>query len=101
MIKAWHIHKFQTDWWYVASGVLRVALYDNRPDSPTYKEIVEIFMGDGHPATVLRVPTGVAHGCKCMSESANLLYVTSSLYNPSDEGRIPFDDPDIAYDWKR
>lgn len=101
IIKAWHIHKIQTDWWYVASGVLKVALYDNRPDSPTYKEIMEIFMGDGQPATVLRVPPGVAHGCRCMSEPAHLLYVTSRIYNPSDEGRIPFDDARIGYDWKK
>ena len=28
VIKAWHIHKKQVDWWYVHSGVLKVALYD-------------------------------------------------------------------------
>jgi dTDP-4-dehydrorhamnose 3,5-epimerase len=24
VIKAWHIHEKQVDWWYVASGVLKV-----------------------------------------------------------------------------
>ena len=28
--KAWHIHKIQIDWWYVATGTLRVALHDTR-----------------------------------------------------------------------
>ena len=33
--KAWHIHKIQIDWWYVASGVLKLALFDTRPESPS------------------------------------------------------------------
>ena len=28
VIKAWHVHRKQVDWWYVCSGVLKVALYD-------------------------------------------------------------------------
>ncbi len=24
VIKAWHLHRIQTDWWYVVGGVLRV-----------------------------------------------------------------------------
>ncbi len=43
--KAWHIHKVQIDWWYVPSGVLKVALHDTRPKSPTHRETMEIFMG--------------------------------------------------------
>lgn len=97
--KAWHIHKVQVDWWYVASGVLRVALYDTRPESPSYRETMELFMGDNQPARVLRIPPGVAHGCKCISGPSHLFYITSQVYNPADEGRIPFDDPSIGYDW--
>jgi len=99
VVKAWHVHKVQVDWWYVAAGVLRVVLHDTRPDSPTYRETMEILMGDHQPARVLRVPSGVAHGCKCISGPAHLFYVTSTVYDPSDEGRIPFDDPEIGYDW--
>ncbi len=99
VIKAWHIHNKQTDWWYVCSGVLKVVLYDKRPDSSTYRQSMEIMLGDSHEASVLKIPTGVAHGCKCISGPANLLYVTSRTYNPEDEGRIPHDDSEIGYDW--
>lgn len=99
VIKAWHIHKKQVDWWYVHSGVIKVALYDTRKDSPTYKEIMEMLMGDNQPAQVLCIPPGVAHGCKCLSAQANLFYITSNVYDPDDEGRIPHDDPEIGYDW--
>lgn len=97
--KAWHIHQKQVDWWYVVSGVLRVALHDRRPGSPTHRKTMEFLMGDNQPAQVLKIPPGVAHGCKCLSGPAHLIYVTSGVYDPSDEGRIPHDDPDIRYDW--
>jgi dTDP-4-dehydrorhamnose 3,5-epimerase-like enzyme len=29
----------------------------------------------------------------------HLLYVTSSVYDPADEGRLAHDDPSIGYDW--
>jgi dTDP-4-dehydrorhamnose 3,5-epimerase-like enzyme len=31
----------------------------------------------------------------------NLLYVTSHTYNPADELRIAYDDPEIDFDWLR
>ena len=99
VIKAWHLHDKQVDWWYVCNGVLRVALYDRRTKSPTYGTTDECLMGDEQPSGVLRIPPGVAHGCKCISGPANLLYVTSNIYNPDDELRIDHDDPEIGYDW--
>ena len=99
VIKAWHIHKQQTDWWYVGTGVLKIVLYDKRPESSTYRQTMEIMLGDNHDARVLKIPPGVAHGCKCMSGPANLFYITSHTYDPKDEGRIPHDDPEIGYDW--
>ncbi len=99
VIKAWHIHKKQTDWWYVGTGVLKVVLYDKRPESSTYRQTMAIMLGDTHEAKVLKIPPGVAHGCKCLSGPANLFYVTSHTYDPEDEGRIPHDDPEIGYDW--
>ena len=99
VIKAWHIHNVQIDWWYVASGVVKVALHDTRQISPTYRKTVELMLGDNQPAAVLRIPPGVAHGCKVVSGPAHLFYITSQIYDPADEGRIPHDDPEIGYDW--
>lgn len=99
VIKAWHIHNKQVDWWYVANGVLKVALFDNRKDSPTFQEKMEILIGDNQQSQVLRIPPGVAHGCKCISGPASLFYVTSSVYDKAEEGRIIYDDKEIGYDW--
>jgi dTDP-4-dehydrorhamnose 3,5-epimerase len=94
--KAWHVHRRQTDFWYVI-GSVKVALYDTRDGSPTRGQLMEFLMGDGN-ATCLKIPPGVAHGCRAL-ERSHLLYITSSVYDPDDEGRIPHDDPTIGYDW--
>lgn len=99
--KAWHIHKEQVDWWYVATGTLRVALHDKRKDSPTYGETMEFFMGDNHQSKIIKIPPGVAHGCKCINGPAHFFYITSKVYNPDDEGRIDHDDKEIGYDWEK
>ncbi len=97
--KAWHLHQRQTDWWYVCSGVLRVGLCDLREGSPTHKNTLELLMGDWQPARVIRIPPGVAHGCQTVQGPVNLLYVTSHVYDPQDEFRLPYNDPSIAFDW--
>jgi dTDP-4-dehydrorhamnose 3,5-epimerase len=97
--KAWHIHKTQIDWWYVPIGVLKVALHDLREGSPTKGETMEFFLGENQPARVLRIPPGVAHGCKAIGGVSHLFYITSLTYDPKEEGRIPHDDKGIGYDW--
>ncbi len=99
VVKAWHIHQRQVDWWYVASGRVKVALYDTRANSPTHGHLLEILLGDEIEPGVLRVPPGVAHGYRVLSAEAHLFYITSRTYDPADEGRLPYDDPEIGYDW--
>ena len=99
VIKAWHYHHIQTDWWYVATGVLRVGLFDLREDSLSYNEAMDFYMGDLQPAKVVKIPPGVAHGCKTIQGPVNLFYVTSHVYNPDDEVRLPYNDPKIGFDW--
>lgn len=99
--KAWHIHSKQIDWWYVGVGVLKVALYDTREGSPTKGELMEFLMGENQKSQVVKIPPGVAHGCKCIHGPAHLFYITSNVYNPADEGRIAHDDQTIGYDWTK
>ncbi len=99
-IKAFHFHLHQTDLWVPAQGVFQVALVDLRPDSPTYGRKNTLYTGPLKPWQIL-IPPGVGHGYKVVGESAGMLvYVTNRLYNPKDEGRIPYNDAAIAYDWE-
>ena len=99
VIKAWHFHRIQTDWWYIVSGVLRVGLCDLREESSTYKQTMDFLMGDLQPSRILKIPPGIAHGCKTVQGPVHLFYLTSHVYNPDDEIRIPYDDPQIDFDW--
>ncbi|MGD2105210.1 MAG: dTDP-4-dehydrorhamnose 3,5-epimerase family protein [Anaerolineae bacterium] len=99
VVKAWHVHQKQTDWWYVAVGTVKAALYDTRSDSPTHGELQELLLGEGQTLKVVKIPPGVAHGYRVLQGPAHVFYLTSHEYDGTDEGRIPHDDPEIGYDW--
>lgn len=99
VVKAWHIHKSQTDWWYVVRGTIKVALYDMRTSAHSYKKLDEYLLGDRGKQLVLKIPAGVAHGLKVIQGPADLVYITSSVYKPEEEGRIAYNDESIGYDW--
>ena len=97
VLKAWHMHRVQTQWNYVVIGLIKVALHDTRPDSPTYRETMEFLAGDGQAAQVYGFPPGVAHGYRCVKGPMHIIYVTSGVYDLADEIRIPLDDSGIGY----
>jgi len=98
--KAWHLHKKQTDWMCALIGDMKLALYDTRKTSKTYKKIMEILMGETHGLKVVKIPPGIAHGYKVINGPMYIVYVTNREYDPTDELRILHDDPEIGYDWK-
>jgi dTDP-4-dehydrorhamnose 3,5-epimerase len=100
IVKAFHYHLRQYDCWTVVKGMLQIALADLRKASPTFGRRNTFYVGELRPWQVL-IPPGVAHGYKVIgAEPAVLVYVTSRLYDPSDECRIPFDDGRLGYDWE-
>jgi dTDP-4-dehydrorhamnose 3,5-epimerase len=80
--------------------MVQVFLYDLRVRSTTFGAMNTIFVGRFQPWEVL-IPPGVAHGYKALGvEPVQLVYFTDRHYNPADELRLPYDHPDIAYDWE-
>jgi dTDP-4-dehydrorhamnose 3,5-epimerase len=99
-IKAFHFHRRQTDLWVPSGGMFQAVLVDLRPDSPSFGQKNTLYVGSLKPWQLL-IPPGVGHGYKVIGDSpAMLVYVTNRLYDPKDEGRIPHNDPSIAYDWE-
>ncbi|MBV8903908.1 MAG: dTDP-4-dehydrorhamnose 3,5-epimerase family protein [Acidobacteriia bacterium] len=99
-IKAFHYHLHQTDCWTPVRGLLQVALVDLRLGSSTFGLRNTMYVGPLRPWQLL-IPPGVAHGYKVVgSEESVLVYMTDRFYNPQDEGRIPYNDPSINYDWE-
>jgi dTDP-4-dehydrorhamnose 3,5-epimerase len=99
VLKAWHAHREQSQWNYVVTGLIKVALHDTRPDSRTYRKTMEFCAGDNQQARVYFFPPGVAHGYRCVNGPMHIIYVTSGTYDLKDEVRLPHDDPTIGYDW--
>lgn len=69
VVRGPHEHKEQSDLFvFIGPGKLKIFLWDNRPDSPTYKEKFETEGGEDNQIAVL-VPPGVVHGYKCVSDT--------------------------------
>jgi dTDP-4-dehydrorhamnose 3,5-epimerase len=99
-IKAFHYHLHQIDCWTPVSGLFQVALADLRRGSPTFGARNTLYLGPIRPWQVL-IPPGVAHGYKVIgNQDAMLVYMTDQFYNPKDEGRLPYNDASINYDWE-
>jgi dTDP-4-dehydrorhamnose 3,5-epimerase len=99
-IKAFHYHLHQQDCWTPALGMLQVALADLREGSPTFGKRNTLYVGALRPWRIL-IPAGVAHGYKVIGTGPSMLiYMTDRFYDPRDEGRLPYNDRRIHYDWE-
>jgi dTDP-4-dehydrorhamnose 3,5-epimerase len=102
-VKGWHYHRIQTDHFICVHGMAKVVLYDGREGSPTHGEVNEFFMGQQNPM-LLKIPPGVMHGFKGISQEMTLIVnVPTELYNyeQPDEYRLPAHTDQIPYDWSR
>lgn len=103
VIKAWHYHRIQTDNLVAIAGMAKVALYDAREKSPTYKRVEEYFIGIHNPL-LIQIPPMVYHGYKCISsEEAVVINCPTELYNRTnpDEYRVDPLNNDIPYNWHK
>jgi dTDP-4-dehydrorhamnose 3,5-epimerase len=102
VVKAWHMHKKQTDNIACIKGMIELVLYDGREKSKTKNEINEFTIGERNLLTV-KIPPEVWHGFKTVTEEyALILNVPTELYNykEPDEHRLPPNTEKIPYDWK-
>src|SRR4030042_313484 len=102
IVKAWHMHKKQTDNITCIKGMVKLVLYDGREKAKTKGEINEFVIGERNPLLV-QIPPEVWHGFNTVSDDyALVLNTPTELYNYSkpDEHRLPADTKKIPYDWK-
>jgi len=88
VVKGWHGHLHQSQWNYVLQGTAKVALKDDRQNSPTYEEIMHFETGEGQEAMGYFFPPGILHGYRCTKGPMHIIYVTSGTYDLGDEVRI-------------
>jgi dTDP-4-dehydrorhamnose 3,5-epimerase len=102
LIKAFHWHKRQWDYWDVITGNVRVVLVDLREESPTAGTIQSVFLGENSPK-VVAIPPLVLHGYQALDlRDVTLNYYVTEPYQPADpdEGRVAWNDPRIGFDWR-
>lgn len=102
VVKAWHDHQRQTDNMTVVKGLMKLALYDDRADSPTRGEVNEYFRGEHRPM-LIQVPKGVLHGIKgAGTEEAIVINIVTGPYDREhpDEFRVEPHSPHIPYRWE-
>jgi len=103
VVKAWHYHVGQTDNVACVHGMIKLAIYDSREDSPSKGEVNQFYLGIHNPILV-QIPKGVYHGWMCVSEEeAIIVNIPTRVYDykEPDEKRLDPHDNDIPYDWRR
>lgn len=80
------------------SGAIWDVAVDIRPDSPTFGKHYGLEMTAEDPFQLF-IPVGFAHGFVVLSETAEVQYKCSNLYNAATESGIAWDDPDLAVAW--
>ncbi len=99
VVKGWHIHKEMILNYAVVSGIIKLVLYDDRPDSSTHGMVQEIFMGDSNYVLVV-VPPGIWNGFKGIGTVPSIVANAASMpHDPNEIMRLdPFNNH-IPYDW--
>lgn len=96
----WHYHPtVQEDRFLVVQGSIIVPVADNREDSPTKGLLNLFYMQADKDPYILLIPKKTLHGFMVVSDrSAVLLNYPTALYNPKEEGRIPYKDANVMVD---
>ena len=100
-IKGWVIHEHQDDRLFFITGVLRWALYDNRPGSPTRGRLNDLVFSERAPA-LLVIPRGVYHAVRNIgtSEAIFINMPTRAYEHESpDKARLPLKNGVIPFDF--
>ncbi|MFH0861105.1 MAG: dTDP-4-dehydrorhamnose 3,5-epimerase family protein [Candidatus Altiarchaeota archaeon] len=99
VIKGWHLHTRQTQFYAVIQGMIKLVMYDERKDSKTYGELMEIFTGEDK-YEVIKIPPGVVNGYKTIGVKPAI--VANCATEPHDPNEMIRYDPfksHIKYDW--
>lgn len=100
VIKAWHIHKKMTLNYAVPYGKIKLVLFDDREDSSTKGELMEIFLGPDN-YKLITIPPMVWNGFKGIGTETSIVANCATIpHDPEEIDRLdPFDNH-IPYDWR-
>lgn len=79
-------------------GAIYDVVVDVRPGSPDFGAWEGFELTDANHRQVY-CPDGFAHGFCVLSPVADVVYKTSSYWNPATEGGFAYDDPEVGIAW--
>ena len=101
VVKGWHEHTKQMQFYAVIQGMVKLVLYDNRPNSDTYKEFMELFIGEDNYQLV-RIPTGIISGYKTIGMKTAIVANCATLpHQPEEMLRYAPHSDKVPYKWNR
>jgi len=100
VVKGWHRHREMTLNYACIAGRIKLAMFDDRPESPTRGTLDEVFLGPDEYSLVV-IPPGIWNGFKGMSEPyAIVANCATHPHDPARSDRLdPFDNH-IPYRWE-
>lgn len=84
----------------VVKGSVLDVIVDIRRSSTTYGEHLSVELTDKDHAQ-LWIPPGFAHGFTALEENTVFSYKCTATYEPSSEGTLRWNDPDLAINWNK
>ena len=102
-VKGWVKHLAQDDRQFPIVGALLYVLYDDRPESPTYKMVQRLTFGDRRRG-LLVIPAGVYHAVQNVGPGeAFLVNLPTRPYDHAspDKYRLPIHNDVIPYSFER
>ncbi len=99
VVKGWHLHDEMTLNYSVPIGAIKIALYDERKNSKTHGELMELYLGERN-YQLLTIPPGVWNGFKGLGAAPALVANCATI--PHDPAEIHRMDPirnHIPYSW--
>lgn len=100
-VDRWHVHRHQTDRFYCVAGRIVVPIADVREGSPTQGTLMLVELAaeaDGPAPLLVTIPPGTLHGFVVTSPGpATLLNFPNRIYDPDDEGRLPFTEAGVTF----
>lgn len=102
-IKGWHQHHLHDDRIFISQGTVKVVLYDDRPESPTYRKLNEIYRTE-HDRTIMVIPAFVYHAHQNVGNTdALFVSMPTRPYNHADPDvyRLPIGTDYIPYQFEQ
>ena len=88
----------QAKWVTCANGHVVDVIVDIRPESNTFKKVIQVDLKGGEARAIL-IGNGLGHGFLALENNSVLSYLLSTPYSPSDEFEINPMDIELKIDW--